>query len=71
MAPARTAADVLEDGELFREWAEAGHIVLFDPWRWPTMRGMWAQDRFHPNDDGYTAIADQLWGALAEVVPGR
>jgi len=56
---------------LFREWAEAGHIVLFDPWRWPTMRGMWAQDRFHPNDDGYTAIADQLWGALAEVVPGR
>ena len=56
---------------LFREWAEAGHIVLFDPWRWPTMRGMWAQDRFHPNDDGYAAIADQLWDVLAEVVPSR
>lgn len=56
---------------LFREWADAGHIVLFDPWRWPTMRGMWAQDRFHPNDDGYAAIADQMWGTLAQAVPGR
>ena len=56
---------------LFEEWAEAGHIVLFDPWRWPTMRGMWAQDRFHPNDAGYGAIADQLWGSLRDVVPGR
>lgn len=56
---------------LFEEWARAGHIVLFDPWRWPTMRGMWAQDRFHPNDAGYAAIADQLWGTLRDVVPGR
>ncbi len=56
---------------LFEEWAEAGHIELFDPWRWPTMRGMWAQDRFHPNDAGYAAIADQMWGTLRDVVPGR
>lgn len=55
----------------FDEWARSGHIELFDPWRWPTMRGMWAEDRFHPNDAGYAAIADQLWGTVREVVPGR
>ncbi len=53
----------------FEEGAEAGHIVLFDPWRWPTMRGMWAQDRFHPNDAGYAAIADQMWDTVRDVVP--
>lgn len=67
--PSRRRVGLARD--LFREWAEAGHIVLFDPWRWPTMRGMWAQDRFHPNDDGYAAIADQLWDTVSEVVPAR
>jgi lysophospholipase L1-like esterase len=67
--PSRRRVSLARD--LFREWAGAGHIVLFDPWRWPTMRGMWAQDRVHPNDQGYAAIADQLWDALTEVVPAR
>ena len=68
-APSRRRVSLARN--LFEEWAEAGHIVLFDPWRWPTMRGMWAQDRFHPNDAGYAAIADQLWGTLHDVVPSR
>ncbi len=53
---------------LFEESAQAGHIVLFDAWRWPTREGMWSQDRFHPNDWGYAAIADQVWDAVLPVL---
>ena len=55
--------------QLFERRARDGHIHLFDPWRWPTVRGMWAEDRFHPNDAGYAAIAACLWGTLTALLP--
>ncbi len=50
--------------------AAAGHLRLVDmrasgPSTW---RGRVAEDRFHPNDAGYAAIADAFEPALREVL---
>jgi lysophospholipase L1-like esterase len=49
---------------VFETMAFARDIELFGAWNWPTAEGMWAQDKFHPNDDAYKYIADNLWASL-------
>ncbi|HJM29039.1 MAG: GDSL-type esterase/lipase family protein [Acidimicrobiales bacterium] len=48
----------------FETMASERCIELFAAWNWPTSEGMWAQDRFHPNDYAYEYIADNLWTGL-------
>jgi hypothetical protein len=40
----------------------AGRVRLFDAWAWPSATGMWAQDRFHPNDRAHEHLAQNLLG---------
>tara|TARA_B100000700_G_C14910818_1_gene792163 strand:- start:342 stop:1067 length:726 start_codon:yes stop_codon:yes gene_type:complete len=50
----------------FNESAHDEKIHLFNSWNWPTGEGMWAEDRFHPNDYAYRYIANNLWFALLD-----
>ena len=50
----------------FSKSEEDGKVYLFNAWNWPTGIGMWAEDRFHPNDRAYKLIANNLWTALME-----
>ncbi|MBA4809403.1 MAG: hypothetical protein CBC37_00720 [Acidimicrobiaceae bacterium TMED77] len=50
--------------DTFENLAPARDIKLFNAWNWPTAEGMWAQDKFHPNDDAHSYIADNLWSSL-------
>jgi len=50
--------------DVFEAMALARNIELFGAWNWPTAEDMWAPDRFHPNDDAYKYIADNLWTSL-------
>jgi lysophospholipase L1-like esterase len=43
----------------------AGRVRLYDAWAWPSAAGMWAQDRFHPNDRAHEHLAENLLGALS------
>lgn len=43
----------------------AGRVRLYDAWTWPSSTGMWAQDRFHPNDRAHEHLARNLVEALA------
>lgn len=52
--------------DAFAEAAKNSHIKLFNAWNWPSGEGMWAEDRFHPNDHAYRLIANNLWLALLE-----
>lgn len=38
----------------------AGRVRLYDAWNWPSAAGMWAQDRFHPNDRAHGHLAQNL-----------
>jgi lysophospholipase L1-like esterase len=49
---------------VLREAETAGRITRFQPWDWPSMRGAWAPDRFHPNDVGYGHLTEAVWGAV-------
>ena len=45
--------------------AEArGQVQLCNAWDWPTTAGMWASDRFHPNDRAHQQLAENLLAAL-------
>jgi len=55
-----------EINSAFDESAHDGRIQLFNSWNWPTGEGMWAEDRFHPNNHAYRYIANNLWSALLE-----
>ena len=44
--------------------AAGEQLTLFNPWRWPTRRGAWAEDRFHPNDVGYGYLTEAVWDAI-------
>ena len=44
----------------------AGRVRLYRAWDWPTGRGMWAADNFHPNDLAHTHLADNLIDAFAD-----
>tara|TARA_B100000686_G_scaffold343379_1_gene424115 strand:+ start:769 stop:1464 length:696 start_codon:yes stop_codon:yes gene_type:complete len=48
----------------FETIAPENHIHLFNAWNWPTAEGMFAEDKFHPNDYAYEYIADNLWHSL-------
>jgi lysophospholipase L1-like esterase len=50
----------------YRRGRDDGHVGLFQPWDWPTMRGAWAQDRFHPNDTGYEYLTEAIWPSVAD-----
>jgi len=52
--------------DAFTEAANNGEIHLFNAWNWPSGEGMWAEDRFHPNDNAYRYIANNLWSALVQ-----
>ena len=39
---------------------------IFSTRDWPTGEGMWAEDRFHPNDEAYKYIANNLWTSLVK-----
>lgn len=43
----------------------AGRVRLYDAWNWPSAAGMWAQDRFHPNDRAHEHLAENLLGAIS------
>lgn len=42
----------------------AGRVRLYDAWAWPSAAGMWAQDRFHPNDRAHEHLAENLLALL-------
>jgi hypothetical protein len=42
----------------------AGRVRLYDAWNWPSAAGMWAQDRFHPNDRAHEHLARNLLAHL-------
>ncbi len=50
--------------DVFETMAFSRDLELFGAWTWPTDEGMWAQDKYHPNDDAYKYIADNLWASL-------
>ena len=50
----------------FSESQKSGKVHLFNAWNRPTGTGMWAEDRFHPNDGAYKLIANNLWASLLE-----
>ena len=50
---------------VFEAAGRAGHVRLYRAWDWPTGRGMWAQDNFHPNDRAHTHLAANLIDAFA------
>lgn len=52
--------------DVFDSAAASGDVRLFEAWDWPTGHGMWAEDRFHPNDRAYECLADNLWDALLD-----
>lgn len=54
---------------VFDEAAAAGRVQLYEAWDWPTGQGMWAQDRFHPNDRAYVHLGANLLEALRRVRP--
>ncbi len=51
--------------------SERGHVRLYEAWDWPTFRGMWAKDNFHPNDRAHTHLAANLLAAFGRygVIP--
>jgi len=49
---------------VFATAGAAGHVRLYDAWDWPTAVGMWAPDRFHPNDRAHRHLAENLLAAL-------
>jgi lysophospholipase L1-like esterase len=46
-------------------------LSLFNPWNWPSMRGAWAEDRFHPNDVGYGHLTEAVWQAVEPAIRPR
>lgn len=48
----------------FEAGVASKEFVLFEPWAWPTAQGAMARDRFHPNDLGYSFVADLVWQAV-------
>ena len=52
--------------EVFEAAETKGRIKMFSPWEWPTWSGSWAKDRFHPNEQGYSFMADCVWSAITE-----
>lgn len=59
----RPKASAINDA--YRRGRDDGHVGLFQPWDWPTIRGAWAQDRFHPNDQGYEYLTEAIWPSVA------
>lgn len=51
--------------QVFEAAETTGRVDLYDAWEWPTGEGMWAADRFHPNDRAHRHLADNLWGVLS------
>jgi lysophospholipase L1-like esterase len=49
---------------VINDLAPSKGIHLFNAWNWPTGEGMWAEDRFHPNDEAYKYIANNLWDSI-------
>jgi lysophospholipase L1-like esterase len=47
---------------------DTGRLSLFQPWDWPSLRGAWATDRFHPNDVGYGHLTEAVWRAVEPVI---
>jgi lysophospholipase L1-like esterase len=54
----------VEVNKKFDAAAETGAVRLYQAWDWPTAGGMWAADKFHPNDRAYGHLADNLVEAL-------
>lgn len=52
--------------QVFDAAGSAGRVRLYRAWDWPTGRGMWAADNFHPNDLAHTHLADNLIAAFAD-----
>ncbi len=50
--------------KVFQQAGGDGKIHLFNAWAWPTMRGMWAEDKFHPNDKAYIEMHRNVWDAF-------
>ncbi len=53
-----------EVNKLIESAASEGAVRTYRAWDWPTASGMWAADRFHPNDRAYTYLGSNLLGAL-------
>lgn len=56
---------------VFDAAAATGRVRLYEAWDWPTGDGMWAEDRFHPNDRAHHHLAANLLNAFRrhQVVP--
>lgn len=49
---------------VFNTAATAGRVNLFDAWNWPRDQHLWAEDKFHPNDNAYHHLHENLYVAL-------
>ncbi len=56
---------------VFDAAAASGRLRLFEAWDWPTGDGMWAEDKFHPNDEAHVHLASNLITAFRshQIVP--
>jgi hypothetical protein len=64
--PSRPKASAING--VLQSAADAGALSLFHPWDWPTTRGVWAADRFHPSDVGYAHLTEAVWRAVEPAV---
>jgi len=49
---------------VFEAAAATGRVRLYEAWDWPTGEGMWAEDRFHPNDRAHEQLTTNLLDAF-------
>lgn len=54
--------------QVLRSAAEQGSLRLFNAWDWLPVEGVWAPDRFHPNDKGYSHLTESIWRAVETAV---
>lgn len=64
VSEARADEKRLGVNRVFDAAAAVGRVQLFEAWDWPTGQGMWAADRFHPNDKAHRVLADNTWQAM-------
>lgn len=72
LSEAREDARRLGVNSVFDLAAADGGVHLFEAWDWPAGEQMWAEDRFHPSDNAYVHLADNVWNAIVRhTLPGR
>jgi len=60
--PSRPKANAIN--AVLQAAVDTDRLTLFQAWDWPSLRGVWAEDRFHPNDLGYHHITEAVWQAV-------